>query len=293
MGPEEKAMDDGTTTPHDPRRHESVCPLWNATVRVLFQHEVLQKHLAAFFHCPPCDYVFAADPFWLAQAYRDAARVAVDTDVAVRNIFTALGLAALYYFALPGAAPGACLDAAGGYGLLTRLLRDLGFDCYWSDPYAPNLFARGFEYGTEHQRCTVVSAVEVVEHTPNPLQFVRDTLAASGASYMVFTTEVFPEGHPPAPDAWGYYSFDTGQHISFFSQEGLRRLGLRLGLHYYRLGRLHLYSREKLSDVRLRFASAKPLVVPLALIAARRLGSRRNRDQALLLARARQDPGSH
>ncbi len=37
------------------------------------------------------------------------------------------------------------LDYAGGYGVFTRLMRDIGFDFYWHDPYTQNLFANGFE----------------------------------------------------------------------------------------------------------------------------------------------------
>ena len=198
----------------------STCPLCGGVAAFLFERPVRRKYTGTFFYCRDCDYVFAASPFWLAEAYQDTKGLSTDTDVAVRNIFTALRLAALYYFALPGAGRGVYLDTAGGYGLLTRLLRDLGFDCYWSDLYAPNLFAPGFEYETQRRPCTAVSAVEVLEHTPNPLRFVEDTLADCGAAFMVFTTEVFPDGQPPAPDRWGYYILDSGQHISFFLKPG-------------------------------------------------------------------------
>jgi hypothetical protein len=41
------------------------------------------------------------------------------------------------------------VDCAGGYGILTRLLRDIGVDALWSDPFCQNLMALGFEHSNE------------------------------------------------------------------------------------------------------------------------------------------------
>ena len=37
------------------------------------------------------------------------------------------------------------LDYGGGYGILVRLMRDVGYDFYWFDKYSQNIFAKGFE----------------------------------------------------------------------------------------------------------------------------------------------------
>jgi hypothetical protein len=37
---------------------------------------------------------------------------------------------------------GTFVDIGGGYGLLTRLMRDRGFDFYWKDPHCENIFAK-------------------------------------------------------------------------------------------------------------------------------------------------------
>ena len=36
------------------------------------------------------------------------------------------------------------IDIGGGYGVLTRLMCDIGIDFYWDDPYKENLFAKSF-----------------------------------------------------------------------------------------------------------------------------------------------------
>jgi hypothetical protein len=240
----------------------------------------------------PCDYVFVHPTPWLADAHA-ASLATTDTDAAIRSIFTAARLSAFLFLVLAERGQGRFVDVAGGYGLLTRLMRDLGFDYYWSDLYSPNLFARGFEYGPHVGPCTAISAVEALEHMPNPLVFLRDSLVTHQSDTLLLTTEVFPDGRPLAPSQWqNYYSFETGQHVSFFSARGLDTLARRLGLTYTRAGRLHILSRRHMPRALVRLASHRLLVAPLALMAARMLGSRRTSDQALLsrLLRGEQHP---
>lgn len=260
------------------------CHICNAETRTLFTATILHKHEAAYHYCAECDHIFVDQPTWLDEAYSDAI-VREDTDIAVRNVFTALRLAAFNYLVLGDRGQGKYVDVAGGYGLLTRLMRDLGFDCYWSDQYAANLFARGFEYDPALGACLAISAIEVLEHTTHPLDFIRQNLLDHQSDSLIFTTEVFADNRPPAPRDWGYYAFETGQHIAFFSRKGLSLLASKLGLHYYPLGRIHVFSKRALPTWKLRLASNKLLVVPFALFAAFRLGSRRGKDQALLLRR--------
>ncbi len=249
-----------------------------------FSATLLEKYAASYLYCAACDHLYVDHPSWLDEAYSEAI-AAEDTDIAARNVFMALRLAAINYFVLGDRGQGRYVDVAGGYGLLTRLLHDLGFDCYWSDPYARNLFARGFEYQPTRGACLAVSAIEALEHTTNPLDFIRENLAAHPSEVFIFSTEIYPDGRPPAPGQWGYYAFETGQHIAFFSREGLRRLARRLDMHYYPSDRLHIFSKRPLSNWRLKLASHKSLIVPLALFAAFRLGSRRGRDQSSLRKR--------
>lgn len=263
------------------------CHLCNAETRTLFSATVLIKHEAAYHYCAECDHIFVDQPSWLDEAYSDAI-VWADTDVAVRNIFTALRLAAIYYLVLGDRGHGKYADVAGGYGLLTRLMRDLGFDCYWSDRYAKNLFARGFDYDAQQGACLAISAIEVLEHSINPLEFIQQNLIDHQTDTLIFTTEVFPDGNPPLPNKWGYYSFDTGQHIAFFSRKGLARLAKRLDMYYFALGRLHVFSKKPLPAWKLKLASHKLMVIPIALFATYRLGSRRNKDQTIIRQQASQ-----
>lgn len=265
------------------------CPLCGNEASFLFERAVLGKYTTPYQHCSTCDYVFVPKAHWLAEAYSEAI-VESDTDIAARNIFTSLRLAALLYLAFHERGQGRFADVAGGYGLLTRLMRDLGFDFYWSDSYAKNILARGFEYSEVLGPCDAVTAIEVLEHTVDPAAFIRDNLARCKSDTLIFTTEVFPDGKPPAADKWSYYAFETGQHISFFSARGLAILGERLGLRYIRQGRLHILTRRNPSPTLVALASKRWASLPLALYAAKKLGSRRNADQRLLLQRTSAAP---
>ena len=257
------------------------CHLCELEATLLAQSRVLARHEATYYYCRACDHIFAANPTWLEEAYSEAI-VAEDTGIGVRNVLTALRLASLFHTGLGERGEAPYVDAAGGYGLLTRLMRDLGFNYFWSDPYARNLFARGFEYTPALGPCRVASAIEVLEHTTNPLAFIRQTLAQYQSDTLVFTTETFPDDNPPKPGQWDYYALETGQHIAFFSAQRLSRLAHKAGMQHVALGRIHLFSRRPLSRWRLGLASNKFLVVPLALLALASRGTRSRKDQALV-----------
>jgi Methyltransferase domain len=194
----------------------------------------------------------AHDPHWLEQAYSSAI-VAADTGLVMCNLSLASKVAAVLYLALGERGPGRYLDAAGGYGLLTRMMRDLGFDFYWADKYCANLLARGFEYDSQRGPCRAVTAMEVMEHLTDPVAFVDETLRAAQSEILLFSTLLYA-GTPPRPEDWYYYSFATGQHIGFFQRQTLEMIGQRLGLHLVSEHGLHALLRQPLA--RNRFALA-------------------------------------
>jgi hypothetical protein len=134
--------------------------------------------------------------------------------------------------------------------MLTRLMRDLGFDFYWSDKYCANLMACGFEFNDQLRGCRAVTAMEVMEHLTDPLGFVDEVLNRAGSDTLLFTTELY-KGEPPSQD-WWYYAFSTGQHIGFFTRASLEALGHKLGLNFISANGLHVLSRQQFSERLLR-----------------------------------------
>jgi hypothetical protein len=236
-------------------QRDDQCPVCSGPMKKRFTVDVLGKYPAQYESCDECGFLRAHDPHWLEEAYSDAI-AAADTGLVSRNIAIASKLAGVLYWAFGERGQGRYLDVAGGYGMLTRLMRDLGFDFYWSDKYCRNLLAPGFEYLPSMGPCVVATAFEVFEHLTDPRAFVEETLALSGAQALVFTTELF-EGDPPRPESWWYYAFATGQHIGFFQRRTLVRLGTELGLHFSSAHGIHVLSRQKLNQRLLRFATGR------------------------------------
>ncbi|HSN06978.1 MAG TPA: class I SAM-dependent methyltransferase, partial [Candidatus Angelobacter sp.] len=139
---------------------------------------------------------------------------------------------------------GRFLDFAGGYGTLTRFMRDRGFDFHHHDPLCENVFAQGFE-GSLDDRYDLVTAFEVLEHLPDP----RASLApvAATTDLLLVTTQLLPEP-APLPGEWDYYAEETGQHVLLYTPAALEALARDLGMQVTSSGRLvHLFHRRPVS----------------------------------------------
>lgn len=231
------------------------CPICSGLMRPCFTATVLNKHHAQYEVCNTCGFLRAHEPHWLDEAYSSAI-AAADTGLVARNISLATKVAGALYWAMNERGEGRYLDAAGGYGILTRLMRDMGFDFYWQDKYCDNLVATAFEYKPEIGECNAVTAIEVLEHLVDPAAFIEENLEATGAGTLLFTTELY-EGTPPHPDEWWYYTFATGQHIGFFQRRTLETLGVRLGLKFASANGLHVLSKTAVGENMLRLATGR------------------------------------
>ena len=249
-------------------------------MRHAFEAQVLHKYLAKYEVCEQCGFLRAHQPHWLDEAYSSAI-AAADTGLVMRNISLAFKVASTLYWVFGERGKGQYRDAAGGYGMLTRMMRDLGFNFYWSDAYCENLMARGFEYTPAVGQCEAVTAMEVMEHLTDPLTFVEITLNESGADSLIFTTELY-EGAPPALD-WWYYTFPTGQHIGFFTRNTLSTLGQRLGLKFTSASGIHILSRRTLSQRHLLWATRPWISKGSSLLVRQRLGSKTMADHLQML----------
>lgn len=198
---------------------------------------ILNKYNIDYFKCDNCGFVQTEDPYWLEEAYRDPINVS-DTGIIARNIYLAKTTATIIYFLFDKNA--SFLDYAGGYGLLTRMMRDIGFDFYWHDPYTKNLFARGFEY-TGSGAIEIITSFESFEHFVDPLQEIKKMLTIS--KNILFTTELLPNSEHKD---WWYYGLEHGQHISFYSIKTVRHLADYFGLHLCSVGNMHLFSEKKI-----------------------------------------------
>jgi hypothetical protein len=219
------------------------CPVCHSfDYRLAFKTTVLGKHKASYYSCHNCGFLNARQPTWLEEAYaNDNAVVSADTGLLKRNTRVTEQLSVLLHFGLQLKSYDKCVDMAGGYGLLTRSMRDLGFDFWWQDLYCTNVIAKGFESnaGTKYK---VATAFEVLEHVANPVTYVQDLFSSTGADVFVFSTELF-SGRPPNQE-WWYYVFETGQHISFYQEHTLHVIANTLGLQYRSYAGLHVFAKQ-------------------------------------------------
>jgi hypothetical protein len=256
------------------------CAICNAEMRPIFSATVLERHTADYEVCDRCGFLAIRNPHWLEEAYTNAIASA-DTGLVMRNIDLAPKVAGALFWLAGERGKGRFVDLAGGYGLLTRMMRDLGFDFYWADKYCENILAPGFEYREEMGGCRAVTAFEVLEHLSDPVPFIEEAFSSFGAEYLLFSTELY-QGEPLPPNHWNYYAFATGQHVSFYQRRTLEQIAARLGLHFATANRLHLFSRMPVDESLLRMVTG--FLAPLASRYIRfRLGSKTVSDQELML----------
>jgi hypothetical protein len=232
---------------------------------------VLDSERAVYLKCDRCGFLGVDNPTWLERAYDDAI-TPIDTGVVRRSRLVEELCVALFG---GGSASPAIVDVGGGHGLLVRSLRDAGFDARWMDPYCENVLARGYEFKSG-DTASVAVAVEVIEHATDPIDFVRTALETTGASALLFTTEVLPS---PVPDEnWWYYVPQTGQHVSFFERRTVRELASQLGLRARSRSSIHLLTRTTFPAW--RFAMSATRLRPIwANALRRRMQSRTTSDQ--------------
>lgn len=133
-----------------------------------------------------------------------------------------------------------------------RLLRDVGIESYWSDEYCENLFARGFEW-QENIKPTLATCFEVFEHLPNPREQIDSMLKI--CPNLLFSTELLPCPIPESngANAWWYYGFSHGQHISFYTYKSLELIAKAHNLHFCSYGGLHLFSQVYISPLHFKW----------------------------------------
>jgi len=219
-----------------------LCPICSDSMRFTFAEKILNQYEISYFYCKHCHFVQTEKPYWLEEAYNNPIADS-DTGLIQRNIALSSRLAVL--ITLNFDLKGAYLDVAGGYGTLTRLMRDYGFNYFWQDPYCQNVFALGFEGSKSEQGHAAITAFEVLEHVEDPIGFIRNALQENKSNTVIFSTEFFSGDAPPNRD-WWYYSFPTGQHISFYSLKTLQVISQKLHLYFYSFNGIHILSKDPL-----------------------------------------------
>ncbi len=255
------------------------CPISDKPMKPVFSELVLGKYMVTYYYCEESGLLKSETPYWLDEAYQDAI-AETDTGIVMRNIAASNFLERILHHLFRG--EGKFLDVSGGYGLLTRLLRDKGFDCYTTDKYCKNIFVKAFE-PEEGFQANALFAFEVLEHLENPRQFLEEIFNRYNCKTLIFSTLTFSDRIPSRD--WHYYSFETGQHITFYQPRTLALLAEMVGTKYYMIGPdIHMMTDIPLSQASRFFLFNKHLRKFYSLyVRWHRKGISKNWDDYLLL----------
>jgi hypothetical protein len=202
----------------DGEAEESHCRLCRGATALKFRKSVLSRHCVAYFRCEHCGSLQTERPFWLAEAYRSS--LANSDTFAGQRALT--NVSAAYVASRLFGARNA-LDVGGGDGLVCRLLRDYGLNCYVSDKYAINLYAPGF-VEPDFRNPDLTLAFEVFEHFPEPTEDLASIFSARPRIVLASTWLYENQG-----EDWSYLAPDDGQHVFFYSRGAIDLIAARFG----------------------------------------------------------------
>lgn len=221
------------------------CAICDSEKSKVFEGKLLNKYNVSYFFCRKCFHLSTEKAYWLNEAYANSIN---DSDIGLlgRNVYLSKIVTILCTF-VP--IKGKFLDYAGGYGVFTRLMRDVGFDFYWNDKYTSNLFSRGFE--KEDDRYSLITSFETLEHFEEPIPALEEMLSYS--DNVLISTLLFKKDEVPSFSEWWYYGQEHGQHISFFTKETLEEIAKKLNLSFYTNDvDLHFFTKNKCSGLKLK-----------------------------------------
>jgi Methyltransferase domain len=219
------------------------------------QTNVLKKYLVRYFRCGTCGFIQTETPFWLEEAYSSAI-ASQDVGIMQRNILNCELTSAVLNLLFPDIS--SAIDYGAGHGVFVRLMRDNGFNFYWSDPHATNDYARGFEY-KEDSKYDFLTAFEVLEHLADPVTELSKLMSLSDNVFV--STCIVPQRVTGLSD-WWYFMPSSGQHISFYTPESLRLLAARFGRSLLSVGPYHLFSKKPKERLLYRVA-INPRIAPI------------------------------
>lgn len=202
-----------------------------------FNTTILGKYQIDYFECPNCKFIQTETPYWLKEAYASPINE-TDTGLLRRNIQFVPRVATLLFFLV--GKDKYFVDYGGGYGVFTRLMRDVGFDYYWTDPHCDNIHARGFSWDKKNQP-DAITLFETFEHFVDPRMEIRNLLKIT--KNIIFSTTLAPEP-TPAPESWWYYGREHGQHTALYRASTFRFIANEENVHYTNFGNLHLFSEK-------------------------------------------------
>jgi hypothetical protein len=212
--------------------------------------------VAEYFQCSSCQFVYANNPEWIQGSFTKQLNQ-LDLGSVDRSLILA---DFMEVFCRSNNLRGAkSLDWGGGYGLLTRIMRDRGFNFFNYDPFVEDLFS-GPSVGSPDEKYDCICISEVLLHLPDPRSTLKQLMGQ--CDYLLVTAVVPPSD---ISSSWWYLMPDTGQHISLFPVKTLKSIADQIGVHLTTDGRFfHLFHTPHMSFLRKTILRKRAFVFGLA-----------------------------
>ncbi len=216
------------------------CKICKNLSKQLFKAKMLDKYDASYFYCENCGFLQTEKPYWIKESYKESIN-ASDTGILSRNLYLSKIISSIISCLFDK--NGLFVDYGGGYGILTRLMRDIGFNFYSFDPYTKNIISKNFEYQEKMKKAELVTVIECFEHFSDPLHNIEKIISIS--KNILFSTVILP-APIPHPKKWWYYGLEHGQHISFYSIDTLKFIAKQNNLNLLTSGNIHLFTEKNI-----------------------------------------------
>jgi hypothetical protein len=241
-----------------------ICRLCSGAVAPAFEAAIMGKRRIGYFKCQACGSLQTETPSWLDEAY-DSHLGHLDLGAVQRNL---ANQAACYLAAKLWGCRNA-LDYGGGDGLLCRMLRDHGINCYVSDKYGDPTYAQTFTR-PDFAAPEIMFSFEVFEHFADPASELADVFSR-GATVVVASTGLYREQGAD----WFYLSLASGRHVFFYSPRAIHLIAKRFGYVATISGPYVLFVRP---------AAARPMALALFRLFTSKIGLRLLRVYMALLS---------
>jgi len=198
---------------------KKICPICHSESKHFTTLTIRDGIPGEYYSCNSCKFIHAENASWLEGSFTDALNSLDIGSVDRCNIVA--DFVEVLANSLKVDNP-RVLDWGGGYGLLTRILRDRGVRCAHYDPYTEPLFAKNIDLQSD-ARFDLIVLSEVMLHMTDPVSTLTELLKLS--DNIIFTAVIAP---PDVTPDWWYFMPDTGQHVAIFSRQTIPELGVAL-----------------------------------------------------------------